>query len=438
MKGFKMKGIKSAVCGLAAIVLLLGFSAPALAEGEERDSELEAIKIQVEVLTEEIEKMKLGPVAEPDYASFSGLGPAASKVYGVVKGLSLGGYGEIVYSNYQHSSKKDFADTYRFILYGGYKFNDWIVMNTELEFEHVNEVSVEFSYLDFLLKPELNLRAGLMLVPIGIINELHEPTVYHGVWRPDVESKIIPSTWRDIGIMAHGTLKGVSYKAALLNGMQTDDGTNAKFAKADWIRGGRYKGRKVNAENLAFVLNLDYDVTQRLNVGGSYYLGDAGEGAGKTEAAASDKEGTIKLWEVHAYYKVKGLGVRGLFTRGTLDGNAALEATDVGKVVQGWYAEAAYEVMPFLKAATTEASLAPFLRYEELDTHREVFTGTTQDPVQDRTITTLGVSYKPIPNVVIKADYQWRDSESGLPEGKGSGLDENKIDQANLGIGFIF
>ncbi len=438
MKGLETEDIKKRVVyALLALLLFLTIPAPALADDAKRDAEMEAIKVQIEVLTEEIEKMKLGPVAEPEYASFSGLGPAASKVYAIGKGLSLGGYGEIVYSNYQHSPKKDFADTYRFILYSGYKFNDWIVMNTELEFEHVNEVSVEFSYLDFLLKPEFNVRAGLMLVPVGIINELHEPTVYQGVWRPDVESKIIPSTWRDIGVMAYGMLNDVSYKVALLNGMQTDDGTSAKFAKADWIRGGRYKGRKVNAENLAFVLNLNYDVTQRVKVGGSYYQGDAGEGAGATEVAASDKDGTIKLWEVHAYYRVKGLGVRGLFTRGTLNGNAALEATDVGKKVQGWYAEASYEVMPYLNGAT-EASLSPFVRYEELDTHKEVFTGTTRDPVQDRTITTLGVSYKPIPNVVVKADYQWRDSASSLAEGKGAGLDENKIDQANLGVGFIF
>jgi hypothetical protein len=435
MKGLEMKGIKKGVVyGLAAIVLFLGLSAPALADDAKRDAEMEAIQVQIEVLTEEIEKMKLGEVAEPEYASFSGLGPAASKVYAIGKGLSLGGYGEIVYSNYQHSSKKDFADTYRFILYSGYKFNDWIIMNTELEFEHVNEVSVEFSYLDFLLKPEFNIRAGLMLVPVGVTNEFHEPTVYHGVWRPQVEQKIIPSTWRDIGVMAFGTVKDLSYKAAVLNGMRSD-----LFDDDDWIRDGRYKGRKVNAENLAFVLNLNYDVSQRLKVGGSYYQGKAGEGLGATVVSASEKEGTIKLWEVHAQYRVKGLGVRGLFTKGTLDGNSALEAAppnSVGKAVQGWYAEAAYEVMPFLNGAT-EASLAPFVRYEDFDTHKEVFIG-SRNPVQDRTITTLGVSYKPIPNVVIKADFQWRDSASSLPEGKGSGLDENKIDQANLGIGFIF
>jgi len=105
----------------------------------ELSRELETIKAsdvdkKINAITEDIEKLKLGAVAEPKYESFMGLGPAASKVYGIDKGLSLGGYGEVVYSNYQDSTKKDFADALRFILYGGYKFNDWIIMNTELEF----------------------------------------------------------------------------------------------------------------------------------------------------------------------------------------------------------------------------------------------------------------------------------------------------------------
>ncbi|GMR05291.1 MAG: FlxA-like family protein [Thermodesulfobacteriota bacterium] len=429
-----MKGIKRIGYGIAAFSLLFGIYTPVNAADEKRDEELERINSQVEVLTEEIEKLKLGGVAEPDYASFSGLGPAASKVYGVGKGLSLGGYGEIVYSNYQSSTKKDLIDTYRFILYAGYKFNDWIVMNTELEFEHVNEVSVEFSYIDFLFDKKFNIRSGLMLVPVGVTNEWHEPTVYNGVFRPEVESKIIPSTWRDIGIMAHGEYNGFSYKAAVLNGMRSGN-----FGDSDWIRGGRYKGKKANADNLAYVLNINYDINPALRVGGSYYTGRAAEGLGGAAVTANEKEATVNLWELHARYRYKGLDLRGLFVRGTLDGNSDFEAAppgNVGKAAQGWYAEAAYDIMPLLKGGT-ESSLSPFVRYEAYDTHEEVFAG-TPDPVQDRTVTTAGVSYKPIPYVVIKADYQWKDTASGLPAGKGAGLDENKVDQANLGIGFIF
>ena len=161
------------------------------AQQQEEENELHEMKRQIEILTEEIEKLKLGAVAEPEYESFMGLGPAASKVYAVEKGLSIGGYGEVVYANYQESSPKDLMDTQRLVLYGGYKYSDRVIMNTELEFEHVgiknvggstsgvtpavsssrtSEVYIEFSYLDFLLNPAFNLRTGLLLVPVGFIN----------------------------------------------------------------------------------------------------------------------------------------------------------------------------------------------------------------------------------------------------------------------------
>ncbi|HLD42281.1 MAG TPA: hypothetical protein VJB06_04540 [archaeon] len=121
-----MKGFRKILIGVVTTLVVVGFSLSGYA-GEE---DIKEIKKQIEVLTEEMEKLKLGAVAEPKYESFMGLGPAASKIYSLEKGLSLGGYGEVVYSNYQHSSKKDFADAFRFVLYGGYKFNEWILMNT--------------------------------------------------------------------------------------------------------------------------------------------------------------------------------------------------------------------------------------------------------------------------------------------------------------------
>jgi len=291
-----MRGFRKILTGVVTTLVVVGFSLSGYA-GEE---DIKEIKKQIEVLTEEMEKLKLGAVAEPKYESFMGLGPAASKVYGVEKGLSLGGYGEIVYSNYQDSTKKDFADAYRFILYAGYKFNDWILMNTELEFEHAGiknvgtggttppagqarqpEVYVEFSYLDFLLSKPFNLRAGLMLMPVGIINEFHEPTVYHGVYRPEVETNIIPSTWRELGIMAQGEpVDGLTYKVALTNGLRAD-----RFAKSNWIRDARQQGAEANADAAAIVANVNYEVIPSLSVGGSYYRGEADTGKGNDQEA---------------------------------------------------------------------------------------------------------------------------------------------------------
>lgn len=440
----------SAVICLSAIASQQSFAAD--------EAEIKEIKQQINVLTEEMEKLKLGAVAEPKYESFMGLGPAASKVYAVDKGLSIGGYGEVVYENYQHSSKKDFADTQRFVLYTGYKFSDKIIMNTELEFEHSGikniggstsgvtpavangrqaEIYIEFMYLDFLLSKEFNLRPGMVLMPIGFINEYHEPTVFNGVQRPDIERFVIPSTWRDIGVMAFGDVGPLRYKVALINGLRAD-----RFNKSDWIRGGRQQGAEINANVWAGVARLDYEVVSGLDVGGTYYFGEADHGLGKSQdpnTGGNEKKANVNLWEVHAEYQLKGLQLRGLYTRGWLDGNSAMNSAppgSVGKAVEGWYTEAAYNVMPFVKS-DSEMMLTPFVRYEKYDTHKEVFSG-SRDPIQDREVLTAGLGFKPHPNVVLKADYQWRDTASSLAEGKGTNLDENKIDQFNVGIGFIF
>ncbi|MBI5750473.1 MAG: porin [Nitrospinae bacterium] len=427
----------------ALIVLLLLMFIPAVSFAEE--AEIKEMKRRIEVLTEEMEKLKLGAVAEPKYESFMGLGPAASKVYGVEKGLSIGGYGEVVYYNYQHLSKKDFANVARFILYGGYKFNDWIIMNTEIEFEHAGignsgskepEVYTEFSYLDFLLNKSFNLRTGLILMPIGIINEYHEPTVYHGVIRPDIETNIIPGTWRDIGIMAYGNLGSLKYDVALVNGPRANSFTNST-----WMRSGRQQGAKVNADALASLVRINYEPLTDLLIGGTYYSGKADEGKGGDEDKSTDREGTINLWEVHAQYQLKGLHLRGLYTRGSLDANDAFKSDTslkkVGREVEGWYVETAYDIMSFIKSGS-EMSLSPFVRYEAYDTNKDVFNGQTRDKTLDRTVVTYGIGFKPHPNVVIKADYQSRDTSSSLSEGKGTNLDENKIDQFNIGVGFIF
>lgn len=424
-----------------------------------RRPEVDELVKRIEVLAEEVQKLKLGEVAEAKYESYSGLGPAASKVYGALSDrLATGGYGEIVYSNYQDSTIKDYADAYRFILYAGYKFNDWIVMNTEIEFEHAGvnnvggstsgvspavsndksaEVYVEFSYLDFLISKPFNVRTGLMLMPIGFLNEFHEPTVYNGVLRPDVETNIIPTTWRELGVMAYGEYGKLSYNAALVNGLRAD-----RFSSSSWLRNGRQQGAGVNAGESAGILNLNYEPIPELKLGGTYYYGNASHGKGKDTdpLGTAEKEGAVRLWEVHAEYKNRGLGLRGLYTMGDLEGNSALESSPpggVGKKARGWYTEASYDVMQHIKPAS-EMALTPFIRYEAYDTNKDVFSGKTRDKTLDRTVTTLGIGFKPHPNVVLKGEYQWRDTDSSLPRGKGTGRDVNKIDQVNLGLGFIF
>ncbi|MCB1169409.1 MAG: hypothetical protein KDK25_03700, partial [Leptospiraceae bacterium] len=283
---------------LAALLLWLAGPALLLAEDPQPDEPQRRTETRrarenterLSILEEEIEKMKLNR-ATKKYESYGGLGPAASGVYHVDEGLSWGGYGEIKFRDYRSDVKTDEADVHRFILYAGYRFNDWIVLNSEIEYEHAgfatdsvrecsdstcssastksvneSEVFVEFAYLDFKFAPWFQVAAGLQLVPMGITNYMHEPTTFYTVERPQTESNLIPSTWRDIGILIHGEpLQGLlRYKVGVLTGMR-----GSKFSSSSWIRGGRTKGSEVRSEDLAYVAALDVFPLEGLMVGGS-------------------------------------------------------------------------------------------------------------------------------------------------------------------------
>lgn len=183
------------------------------------DSNVKTLERKTDVLSQEVEKLRtnLAIPEEAKYKSAYGLGPAASKVYGVNKGLSIGGYGEASYQANvgDKGNNKDNADLERIVLYAGYKFSDHILFNSEIEFEHAStgegaeekgEVSVEMAALDFFIDPMANIRAGLVLMPMGFINPIHEPPFYFGNSRPEVERRIIPSTWREVGVGLFGQL----------------------------------------------------------------------------------------------------------------------------------------------------------------------------------------------------------------------------------------
>jgi hypothetical protein len=141
--------------------------------------------------------------------SILGFGPAAAKVYKIQQGVSIGGYGEVLYENFAAERENDTAsgvtdqfDALRAIVYVGYKFNDRLLFNSELEWEHGTtsqggEASIEFAYLDYMLTPNFGFRGGLLLPPMGLVNELHEPPIFLGTTRPATEQAIIPSTWRE-------------------------------------------------------------------------------------------------------------------------------------------------------------------------------------------------------------------------------------------------
>ena len=396
--------------------------------GTERLAELER---RIEVLAEEIEKLTLGEAAaQADRGEF-GLGPAASKVYRTGEGLSVGGYGELLYENFASSrddgapsGRTDRFDLLRGVLYFGYKWNDRWLPNSEIEYEHGStgsggEVSVEFAYVDYLWRPELGLRAGLLLVPMGFLNELHEPTVFLGARRPGVETAIIPTTWRENGLGVFGEAGAVTWRAYVVNGLDAADFT------AGGLRGGRQKGAQAKAEDFALVGRLDWRPVPGVLVGGSAYFGDSGQGLRGLDVGT-------QILEAHAEWRWQGLEVRGLLARAELDEVAELNAAlglagsaSVGEEMEGWYAQVGYDV--FSRWGRGEQSLTPYLRWEEMDTQAAVPAGFRAGAANDVETLTLGVAYQPIDSVVVKVDYQ--DFENGAGTG---------VDQFNVLLGYIF
>ncbi|MCM2269877.1 MAG: hypothetical protein NDJ75_07235, partial [Thermoanaerobaculia bacterium] len=233
-------------------------AAVAAAQSPSASPEVAELARRIELVAAELETMKLGEAAVEADTSVYGLGPAASKVYRKAKGVSIGGYGELLYQNFSGSNdagapsgKLDDLDVLRGIVYVGYKWSDKWILNTEFEWEHGStgkngEASVEFAYVDRLIRPELNVRAGLVLIPMGLVNELHEPTVFLGARRPGVESAILPTTWRESGVGVFGEVGGFAYRTYLLNGL------DAKGFTAGGIRGGRQQGFHSKAEDFAW------------------------------------------------------------------------------------------------------------------------------------------------------------------------------------------
>jgi hypothetical protein len=385
---------------------------------QDKVAEVEELKREIDVLSKEIEALKTGQQKQSVEVTPAlsgrqyGLGAAASKVYRAEPGFSIGGYGDMAYQNGEEKT----ADLVRAVVYTGYKFNRNVLFNAELEVEHAStelggSVSMEFAYLDFLLRPQANVRAGVVLMPLGFINEQHEPTAYFGVQRPTVERVIIPTTWSEIGAGIFGDAGRFSYRSYIVTGMDS-----ARFEAGEGLHEGKQAGAEAKAEDLAFVARADWHPIEGTLLGGAYYAGNSGQGRGFA--------GRVRLAEVHAESKFRAVSLRALAARASIGDAAAINAANgvtgdasVGRTLGGWYVEGGYDL------GNGNLSFVPYARYERYDTQRSVPFGFERNPDNDARIVTLGVAFKPIPQTVIKVDWQNHSA---------------KKDQFNLGLGYIF
>jgi len=402
-------------------------------------AEFAELRRRLDLLARELEAERIGEAARPrELKSLHGLGPAASKVYGEDRGVSVGGYGEALFQDFDarqddgaRTGRDSVSDFLRAVLYFGYKFNDRVVFNSEIEYEHATtgegaeeqgEVSVEFATLDFLLHPAANVRAGLVLMPVGFLNELHESPIFLGARRPDVETRVIPSTWRETGLGLFGDIGPFSYRAYLVNGFDAEG-----FTASSGLRDGRQSGSEASARDTAFTARADFQGVPGLLAGASFYSGESGQGAEDINGDVIG--GQVTLYDLHAEYSFRGIQLRGLWSSADIQDAAeigSLTAQTVGSRITGWYAQGGYDVLSPLGERTGQ-SLIPFVRYERYDTQDRVPHGAVTNGANDVKVVTFGAAYKPLTNVSIKVDFQDYD------RGDGSGTD-----QINAALGYLF
>ncbi len=403
-----------------------------IAELKKQVAELQANQ---EALVDETSNAKVGFTTVDTSFSHNGMGAAASKVYNSKSPLSIGGYGDMYFSSSDKPGANNIADVYHFVPYIGYKFSDNIILNTEIEFEHGGAnpemddpegyAIVEFMYLDFLMYKAFNVQLGHLLVPMGLINMRHEPTLYNTVQKPLTEKYIIPATWHSTGAIAYGTFgeTGLSYNAGIIQALDLNNADNGTKGQ---IREGRAGSTgKSSFDRGAFVGRLDYRGVNGLLLGASLYYGSATQGSVSDAAAL--------IYDLHATYELSGFKAKALYGAASISGaeniaaNLTYGPTSV-EVSNGYYLNFEYDVLATL---STTDKLPLFVQYDYINpaaTVVDATAATVGTDIGETATTTVGVNYFPHEQVVLKADYAMTDDLTG-------GTDYNTF---SLGMGFIF
>ena len=336
-----------------------------------------------------------------------------------LQNLSIGGYGEVHYNNLNaedSANDLDEFDIHRFVLFFGYQFTDKLRFFSEFEIEHGGvesdgdplggEVEIEQAYIEYDLNNNTSLLGGVFLLPIGILNETHEPDTFYGVERNNVESIITPATWWEVGTkLTHIFDAGFKLEAAVHSGLEIPTAGSSEFR----VRSGRQKASNADGSHIAYTGAVTYTGVQGLEVGLALQHQD--------DASQTGGDGLDDgfLYATHLAYdgNIVGLGVglRAYYAEWNFDGDA-IEAADDDEQ-KGWYIE------PSIKPIE---SVGFFFRYEDIEGARE------QDKFNQWT---LGANYWLHENVVLKVDYQDREHDENAEQNR-------DFKGHNLGIGWQF
>jgi len=378
---------------------------------QKQQAEIEALKSQqqntAKQAAEADEKAEAAVVAVEDSSS----GKSSQSSW--ADRTTIGGYGELHYNNINNDGidDKNEIDFHRFVLFFGHEFTDRLRFFSELELEHAlagdgknGEVELEQAYIEYDIRDNLQTKGGVFLMPVGILNETHEPATFYGVERNDVENIIIPSTWWEAGAALNGYFdNGISWDLALTSGLAIPTTGDNAFR----VRSGRQKVSEAIANDFAYTGRLKYTGIQGLELAGTVnYQSDASQESG-------DGLGSGLLFETHAIYQNGPFQLRALYAGWDFDGSAVSAANADRQ--HGWYIEPS--VRPWQQ-------LGFYARYEDLDGAR------TRDNFKQWEI---GANYWPHEDVVLKVDYRSRNVDT--VDVAANSVDFTAFD---LGLGYQF
>ncbi len=347
---------------------------------------------------------------------------------------TLGGYGELHYNNLDDSAiafdgdpdDLDRVDLHRLVLFASHTFNDWMRFASEIEFEHtrtgegqVGEVTIELAWLEMDLALRHHLRAGIDILPVGLLNLTHEPNTFYGVERNPIEAEIIPSTWTEATLALWGELApGFAYNVYLHSGLTIPTSGSSAFRP----RSGRQKVANADDQDVAVLGRLIYAGTPGLEIAVTFdYQADYTGTADRADADAW-------LFESHIDWRHNsGFGLRALYARWELGDHlsAGLDPKAVGAdTLEGWYVEPAYR---FSSASMFPGELGVFVRYHQWDQRNGLSGSAYRFEEYDQV--NVGLNYWPHPQVVFKLDAQWQSADGPVAVER---------DGFNLGVGYQF
>ena len=316
----------------------------------------------------------------------------------------FGGYGEVHYGN---TDKGNSIDAHRFVLFNGYDFTDKTRFYSELEVEHAlsgdglpGEVELEQAFIEHRVNDKTTITAGISLLPIGIINQTHEPTTFYGVERNNVEKNIIPTTWWAAGLgLSQRINETFAYDVFI------SEGLNVALAGSDafLIRKGRQGTAKAMANSGAITSRLRFSPNNNLQINASMmYQQDITQGVLGVDAT---------LFETNVHYSINNFSLKALYARWDL--NKKVRPIAAGREQQsGFYLEPSYRF-------GSNNQYGVFSRYYQWDNNAGDDNNTEISQFD------FGFNYWLTPQVVFKADHQ---DQSGAKDDDGF----------HLGMGYSF